>query len=184
MNKRDILQYLARLDGELSSPTTLYLYGSAVPILLDAPDRTSLDIDVAGPYSNADQSELEKASSRAGLPLNPDPLSPDDHLEWVGPLRLCLPPPQESEPGLKLWQGRRLTVVTGSVPDLVASKLIRYDETDRSDIQFLYTQFRFDWPAVQKSVAHLPHPFGTDALVLENLHNLKADMAAWGGNRP
>jgi hypothetical protein len=184
MNKQNIQEYLARLDSELASPATLYLYGSAVPILLDAPDRTSLDIDIAGPYSNVDQSELEKASPRAGLPLNPDPLCQDDHLEWVGPLRLCLPPPQEGEPGLKLWQGKKLTVVTGSVPDLVASKLIRYDETDRGDIQFLYTQFRFDWSAVQKSVARLPHPFGRDALVLENLDNLKADMAVWGGMRP
>lgn len=184
MNKQDILEYLARLDRELSNPAKLYLYGSAVPILLDAPDRTSLDIDVAGPYSNVDQAELETASSRAGLPLNPDPLSQESHLEWVGPLRLCLPPPQEGILGLKLWQGTRLTVVTGSVPDLVASKLIRYDETDRSDIQFLFTQFRFEWQDVQKSATRLPHPFGIDALVLKNLDNLKADMAAWGGNHP
>jgi len=183
MNKRDILEYFARLDRELSGPATLYLYGSAAVILLDAPDRTSLDIDIAGPYSQVDQAELEKASPRAGLPLNPDPLSQENHLEWVGPLRLCLPPPQAGAPSLKLWQGRRLTVVTGSVPDLVASKLIRYDETDRADIQFLYTQFRFEWSDVRKSVARLPHPFGADVLVLENLDNLKTDMAAWGGNR-
>jgi len=184
MNKQDIVEYLARLDRELSGPATLYLYGSAVPILLDAPDRTSLDIDVAGPYSKVDQAELEKASSQAGLPVNPDPLSQANHMEWVGPLRLCLPPPQEGVPGMKLWQGRRLTVVTGSVPDLVASKLIRYDETDQADIQFLYTQFRFEWSDVRKSVALLPHPFGTDALVPENLDNLKTDMAAWGGDCP
>jgi endonuclease/exonuclease/phosphatase (EEP) superfamily protein YafD len=143
-----------------------------------------LDIDVAGPYSTVDQAELAEASPRAGLPLNPDPLSQENHLEWVGPLRLCLPPPQAGIPGLKLWQGRRLTLVTGSVPDLVASKLIRYDETDQGDIQFLYTQFRFEWLAVQQSVARLPQPFSTHTLVLENLENLKADMAAWGGNRP
>ena len=51
MDKNEIIAYLTRLDRELSAPVTLYLYGSAVIILLDAPDRTSLDIDVAGPYS-------------------------------------------------------------------------------------------------------------------------------------
>jgi hypothetical protein len=181
MNKQEITDYLARLDRELSSPMVLHLYGSAVVILLDAPDRTSIDIDVAGPYSGGDQGELEQASQRAGLPVNPDPSYPGEHLEWVGPLRLCLPPPQEDAPGVTLWQGRKLTVRTGSVEDLVASKLIRYDEIDRADIQYLFAQFHFSWEVVSTSASRLPHPFSTDAVVLENLANLKSDLRMWGG---
>jgi hypothetical protein len=40
MNKRDIVNYLSRLDAGLSAPVVLYVYGSVVVILLDAPGRT------------------------------------------------------------------------------------------------------------------------------------------------
>ncbi len=39
----------------------LYIYGSAVCILLDEPERTSLDIDVAAPYSDADYGAIVRA---------------------------------------------------------------------------------------------------------------------------
>jgi len=181
MNKKEITDYFTRLDEVMTSSVELYLYGSAVVILLDAPDRTSLDIDVAGPYSLADQGELARASLLAGLPINPDPSYSGNHLEWVGPLRLCLPPPNSERPGMVLWQGKRLMVRTASVPDLVASKLIRYDETDRADIQFLFVQFNFTWESVSDSVARLPHPFSSDVLVLENLNYLRNDMQLWSG---
>jgi len=181
MNKAEIIAYLARLDREVASPVVLYLYGSAVVILLDAPDRTSLDIDVAGPYSSGNMADIAGASQRAGLPVNPDPSYSGNHLEWVGPLRLCLPPPQEDGKGLVLWQGEKVTVRSGSVEDSVASKLIRYDETDRADIQYLYTQFSFDWASIQKSVGRLPPPFKTDSVVLDNLSNLETDMRMWKG---
>jgi hypothetical protein len=178
MNKKEIVEYFAKLDDALTDHATLHLYGSAVVILLDAPDRTSLDIDVAGSYSKVNQAELAHASQLAGLPVNPDAFYDGNHLEWVGPLRLCLPPVQAS---MTLWQGKRLTVQTSSVPDLVASKLIRYDETDRADIQYLFAQFSFAWESVVESVNRLPPPFNTDALLVENLDALKTDMRFWGG---
>jgi len=181
MDKNEIIAYLTRLDCEVSAPVVLYLYGSAVVILLDAPDRTSLDIDVAGLYSSGDQAEITRASLRAGLPVNPDPAYSGNHLEWIGPLRLCLPPPREDGKGLVLWQGEKVTVRSGSVEDLVASKLIRYDETDRADIQYLYAQFPFEWGGVRESVARLPEPFKTDPMLLDNLSSLKTDMRLWKG---
>ena len=81
---------------------------------------------------------------------------------------------------MTLWQGLKLAVRTGSVEDLVASKLIRYDEIDRADIQFLFAQFHFSWEAVRNSAGRLPHPFRTDTLVAENLANLKSDLRMWG----
>lgn len=45
MDKVDMLECLERLDQHLATPTTLYVYGSAVVILLDAPERASMDID-------------------------------------------------------------------------------------------------------------------------------------------
>ena len=178
MNKGELVSYLERLDEALTTQAMLYIYGSAVVILLDAPGRTSLDIDVAGAYSSVPQAELARAAKQAGLPMNPDdPLFSGNHLEWVGALRLCLPPPGKD--AITLWQGERLTVKTGSVPDIVASKLIRYDETDKADIQFLASQSAFSWDAVQTAVTTLPAAFKEDALIKENLKNLATDLALW-----
>ena len=58
MNKKQLLRYLKKLDESLKYPSMLYIYGSAVCILLDEPERTSLDIDVAAPYSDADYGEI------------------------------------------------------------------------------------------------------------------------------
>ena len=44
MNKTDLLGYLERLDGALKAPATLHIYGSAAFMLLDEPERTSLDV--------------------------------------------------------------------------------------------------------------------------------------------
>ena len=63
MNKGDIISYFGRLDEGLAAPTVLHIYGSAAVILLGADERTSLDIDVAGPYSTADYARFEKASA-------------------------------------------------------------------------------------------------------------------------
>lgn len=60
MNKADLLGYLERLDRALQAPASLYIYGSGACILLDEPDRTSLHLDVAGPYSEADEGDLRR----------------------------------------------------------------------------------------------------------------------------
>jgi hypothetical protein len=177
MNKLELLKLLAKLDAALTSPTILHIYGSAVVILLDAPERTSMDMDVAGIYSSANQAELERVASSIQFPLNPDAHYDGAHIEWVGPLRLCLPPPTTND--LILWQGGKLTIKTGSIEDLVASKLIRYDLTDQADIQFLFFQSKFTLESVRESVSRLPTTFRGDALVLENLENLARDIALW-----
>ena len=179
MDKIGIISYFKRLDKELDSPTILHIYGSAAIILLGADDRTSLDIDVAGAYSVADNARFAEASVAAGLPVNPPSDYSSDYVEWVGKLRLCLPPPPPETEAIILWRGDKLTIKTGRIEDLVASKLIRYDETDQADIQFLFKISRFSFDAVAAAVKTLPHPFDKDALVLENLCNLESDMNAW-----
>ena len=47
VNKTELIGYLERLDRALAAPATLHIYGSAAFMMLDEPDRTSLDIDVA-----------------------------------------------------------------------------------------------------------------------------------------
>ncbi len=177
MDKKALVAYLEVIDQALQSPATLYIFGSAACILLDEPHRTSLD--VAGPYSAADQRDLRQAAEAASLPVNPDEGQGGDHIEWVGPLRLCLPPPVEGK-GLTLWQGARLQIRTGDIADLVASKLIRYDDLDRSDIQYLLAASRIPFAQVERAVERLPASFADDPLIRDNLNNLQDDMAAWG----
>ena len=182
VNKVELLSYLEQLDSALKSDATLHVYGSAALILLDEPDRTSLDIDVAAPYSLTDYADMARAALAAGLPINPAEDYAGDHIEWISALRLCLPSPSP-ETDLVLWRGSRLIVKTGAIPSLIASKLIRYDEIDRSDIQYLSKQSGVAWSAVAAAVELLPPPFNLDRIVLENLDNLKADMGIWSDDR-
>lgn len=183
VNKVELSSYLERLDRALESHATLYVYGSAALILLDEPDRTSLDIDVAAPYSSTDFADMARAAVVAGLPINPAEDYPRDHIEWISALRLCLPPPAPKT-DLLLWRGSRLTIMTAAIPCLIASKLIRYDEIDRSDVQFLSKQSGAAWKDVAAAVELLPPPFNQDGIVRENLNNLKADLAIWREDRP
>lgn len=179
MDKTALVAYLERIDRALRSQATLYIYGSAACILLDEPDRTSLDVDVAGPYSVVDQGDLRQAAEAADLPVNPDDSYAGDHIEWVGPLRLCLQPPVEGK-GLTLWQGSRLQIRTGDIADLVSSKLIRYDDLDRSDIRYLVSTSRLPFSEIARAAERLPAPFVDDPLIRDNLNNLKDDMTLWG----
>jgi hypothetical protein len=181
MNKPELLNYLEKLDSALNKPAMLYVYGSAVGIILDQPERTSLDIDVAAPYSDVAYGDLVQAAEKAGIPVNPAEEYSLNHIEWVQVLRLCLPKPSpESE--MILWQGEKLTLKSGSVADLIASKLIRYDEIDQGDIQFLMKQSNVDLSEIQEAVKRLPDTFARDALVKENLNNLGVDMRLWRGD--
>ena len=56
---------------------------------------------------------LTEAAKQIGLPLNPADDYEGDHIEWVGPLRLCLASPEENS--MILWQGSWITSFT--LPD-------------------------------------------------------------------
>ena len=180
MNKRQLVDYLEQIDTALTKPAVLHIYGSAAFILLDEPERTSLDIDVAAPYCILDERDFRSAAARADLPVNPEVDTADDHIEWISALRLCLSKP-EPDSDLILWRGQRLTVKTGSVPALIASKLVRYDAIDRSDVQYLLSQYAVAYNDVAKAARLLPPPFNKDTVVQENLKNFKDDLAIWSG---
>jgi hypothetical protein len=64
----------------LQADTRLVVYGRAAFLLLGQQERTSLDIDVAGPYSQADYADLQQACRAAGLPVNSDDLPAGEHM--------------------------------------------------------------------------------------------------------
>jgi hypothetical protein len=178
MNADLLREHLARLDAALPEPVRLCVYGSAALMLLGQEDRFSVDLDVAGPYSTANEWALAAAAQQIGLPVNPPEDFSGDHIEWIGPGRLCLASPSPDQ-AVVLWQGKRLTLFTLPAADLVASRLIRYDPTDQADIQFLATHFRFRFEDVAQAVVRLPADFRDDALVRENLENLRRDLPRW-----
>jgi hypothetical protein len=178
MDKNRLLEYFTRVDRQLMQPAELLIYGSAAFILLDEEARTSLDLDVAGPYSKVDYEEFRQASLQAGLEVNPAEFDAAEHVEWISGARLCLAPPESTET-MTLWQGRQLAVKTVAAADLVASKLIRYDPIDQGDVRYLVSQMHVSHDEVTKAVARLPVGFRGDALVGENLANLKEDMRLW-----
>ncbi|MBI4023817.1 MAG: hypothetical protein HY360_02485 [Verrucomicrobia bacterium] len=183
MNKQELLSYLEQMDRAMENDATLCVYGSAAFILMDEPERISVDIDVAAPYSQADFVGLQKAAAQAGLPINPDEMYSGDHIEWVPALRLCLPKPDAATEML-LWAGRRLRVKTVALPQLIASKLIRYDSIDRADVQYVCQRAKVEFSAIAKAAGQLPPPFDCDSLVRENLESLKSDLNQWLGGGP
>lgn len=178
MNPSSLREHLARLDAALGEPAKLCVYGSAALMLMGEDDRFSVDMDIAGPYSDVNERALETAARQISLPVNPPEDFSDDHIEWVGPERLCLAVPSPDKV-VRLWQGHRLTLFTLPPADLIASRLIRYDPTDQADIQFLLTHFRTGFEEVAQAVERLPAAFRNDALVRDNLDNLRRDMSRW-----
>ncbi len=175
MNAATLREHLARLDTALSEPARLCVYGSAALMLMGQDDRFSVDIDVAGPYSTVNERALATAAQEARLPVNPPEDFAGDHIEWMGNARLCLAPPSPDN-AVVLWQGGHLTVFTLPPADLIASRLIRYDPTDQADIQFLVTQARVQFEHIVEAVGRLPRAFRDDALVRENIENLRRDI--------
>lgn len=178
MDKSALLSYLDAIDRRLQAPATLCIYGSGACLLLDEPGRSTLDLDVAAPYSSAEYADLAQAAQAAGLPINPNEHYTGEHIEWIGALRLCLPRPLP-ETEIVLWRGGKLTVKTVSVSQLVASKLIRYDEIDRSDVQYLCSQSRVSFAEIAAAAASLPAPYAQDPVVQDNLENLRTDLGLW-----
>ena len=178
MDKRRILEIFASIDSYLQSSAKLCIYGSGAFILLDEEERISLDIDIAAPYSTVDYSDLCRATEMSGLAINPEVGTTEDHIEWISIVRLCLADPATTE-SIVLWQGSKLTIFTVSPADLVASKLIRYDDIDKSDIHYLTFQMNITFKAVEDAVTRLPNQFRDDVVIKENLLNFKQDMKLW-----
>ena len=177
MDKTRIIDIFEGIDNHLSTDAELCIYGSGAFILLDEDDRTSIDIDIAGPYSNVNFKDLQKAAKSTGVAINPDEPN-GDHIEWVSLLRLCLAEPTEKSRVI-LWTGDKLTVFTVAPEDLVASKLIRYDDIDQGDIHYLVFQMNIIYSQIVEAVNRLPVAFRDDVMLQENLLSLKVDIDLW-----
>ena len=171
------MTYFGKLDAKVSSGTELYVFGGSAIGLLGLRVRTTIDVDIAAPYSRVNLEEFTRASAELGFPVNPGAEYQGTFIEFVGPARLSLPVPNGDEQ--VLYRGLNLTVKTGSFADLVASKLVRYNTKDMQDVQFLMSEGRVRYEDVVTAVNRLSSVFRDDPLVRENLENLKTDMRIW-----
>lgn len=177
MIKEDFIKLFEDIDNCLLAKAEICIYGSAAFILLGQDDRTSLDIDIAAPYSNVNFKDLSNSIKKAGYEINPD-FTNKEHIEWISINRLCLTKPVP-ENTIILWSGDKLIVKTVSEPDLIASKLIRYDEIDQADIRYLVEYMNIQYEEIAVAVERLPNRFKNDIIVIDNLQNLKEDMLLW-----
>ena len=176
-----LTEYFSRLDELVPAETVLYLYGGAAVIMYGATIRTTLDIDIAAPYSRINPARFAEWSAMAGIPVNPPVLNDGISVEFVQANRLSLPVPRnEANDSVAVFTGRNLTVLAASPADIIASKLVRYNEHDQQDAQYLIVAGRVSYAAICEAVSRLPPLFREDELVRENLENLKSDMEIWG----
>ena len=179
VNEAVLREYFTRLDPLVKPGTMLYVFGGGAVALLGAKIRTTVDLDVAAPYSNFSDAEFAKASAEAGLPVNPHLGYQGAYVEFVENRMLALPLPASPDNVEVLFSGENLTVKTGSPADLVASKLCRYDEQDLADVQFLVRECGAKIEEVRAAVERMPQRMRDDVLVQENLKNLETDIAIW-----
>ena len=177
VNDEVAMEYFAKLDELVSPGTELFVFGGSAIGLLGAKIRTTIDIDIAAPYSRVKFDEFKAASAKLGFPVNPEPSYQGAYIEWVGPARLSLPNPIED--AQILFQGLNLTVKTGTFADLIASKLVRYNVKDMQDVQFLVSEGRVKYENIVAATERLSPVFRDDPLLKENLENVKTDMEIW-----
>lgn len=127
INEATLAAYFERLDPLVKPGTVLFVFGGAAIALLGAKIRTTVDIDVAAPYSKIDLATFREASEA----------------------------------------------------DLVASKLVRYNDKDRGDVQFLAESSKLAFSDVENAVRRIPANIRDDVLVRENLENFRGDLAMW-----
>lgn len=174
-------EYFSRLDELVPEKTVLYLYGGAAVIMYGATIRTTLDIDIAAPYSRVNPVRFSEWSAAAGIPVNPSKFDNDVCVEFVQADRLSLPVPKDiASDAVAVFTGCNLTVLAAAPADIIASKLVRYNEHDQQDMQYLIGVGRVTYASICEAVSRLPPTFREDVLVRENLENLKSDMAIWG----
>ena len=177
VDEKVAMEYFGKLDQRVSPGTELFVIGGSAIGLLGAKIRTTIDIDIAAPYSRVNLEEFKRVSAELGFPVNPGADYQGVFIEFVGPARLSLPVPTED--AQILFRGLNLTVKTATFADLVASKLSRYSLKDMQDIQFLTAAGKVEINEVADAILRLSPVFRNDPLVKENFQNLKTDMEIW-----
>lgn len=151
-----VLTDLAQALDKEGAPLRLCLIGSAACLFGGMEGRTSADLDIWKPASDYDRRELQAAAIQAGLLFDPkQTLEPDrPYLQLIEPGLTQL---GEFEP-VFIERIGRLQLYRPPVENLIAAKLIRAEQKDLGDIQFLVSRHRPELQRVREIIATFPQP--------------------------
>ena len=117
----------------VGSSATLEIIGAWPVMEAGLEGRTSLDLDVWMPASDADRGALAKACAAAGLDFNPTGETDRPYMQLVQPGIIEMPEHVPVEAGR--WGA--LTITTPPPAALAAMKLVRAEPKDIADVLFL-----------------------------------------------
>ena len=145
-----VLADLSHALGKEGSPVRLCLIGSAACLFGGMEGRTSAGLDIWKPASDYDRMELKMAAEKAGLLFDPkqamEPNRPYLQLIEPGLTQLGLFEPVFIE------RFGRLQLFRPPVENLVASKLLRAEAKDLSDIRFLTSRYRPEMAGIRQVI--------------------------------
>lgn len=154
LNCQQWLETLERLATELGPegpPQRLCLIGSAACLFAGMEARTSRDLDVWRAMSDYDRLELSRAAEAAGLLFDPkSALEPDQ--PYLQIVERGIVEMGEFTPVLIDRIGR-LHLLRPPIENLIASKLIRADARDITDILFLQHCYQVEAATVRAVIA-------------------------------
>ena len=136
LNRRQWEEKLAAIGEHLrsiGSTATLEVIGAWPVMEAGLEGRTSLDLDVWMPASDADRGALAKACMAAGLDFNPTGETDRPYMQLVQPGIIEMPEHVPVEAGR--WGA--LTIITPPPAALAAMKLMRAEPKDIADVLFL-----------------------------------------------
>ena len=157
LDRRQWEEKLAGIGRHLqrqNAPASLELIGAWPVIEAGLEGRTSLDLDVWMPGSDADRSALAAACAAAGLYFDPTGETHRPYLQLIHPGIVTVPEHVPVKAGR--WGG--LTILTPPPAALAAMKLIRAEPKDLADVFFLCSRHGLTRAGVADYVRRIPDP--------------------------
>lgn len=155
LNRREWEEKLAAIGEYLrqhDAPATLEIIGAWPVMEAGLEGRTSLDLDVWMPASDADRPALAAACEAAGLDFDPTGETDRPYLQLVVPGIVAIPP----HVPVKAGRWGALTILTPPPAALAAMKLVRAEPKDIADVLFLCSRHGLTREQVAEYVRRIP----------------------------
>lgn len=157
LDRRQWEEKLAAIGEHLrrhGAPATLEIIGAWPVLEAGLEGRSSLDLDVWLPASDADRSALAAACASAGLDFDPTGETDRPYLQLLQPGIISMP----DHVPVKAGRWGALTVLTPPPATLAAMKLVRAEPKDIADVLFLCSRHGLTKEQVAESVRRIPDP--------------------------
>lgn len=156
LNREQWHEKLAALGAEfraMNATARLEIIGAWPVIESGMPERTSLDLDVWVPGSQADRTALRAACAASGLDFDPIDETDRPYLQMVRPGIVQIPEHIPEEAGT--WGAITITIPPPAA--LAAAKLIRAADKDVADVFFLCSKHGLSRADVAAYVEKIPN---------------------------